>query len=105
MMWGYGGYGGYGFGGGMGIGMLLFWGVIIFAVIMMVRGLGGNSNPPASGARIQDKTALDILGERYARGEIERAEFEQRRNELSETRVASANQKRGVGEARATEAS
>jgi len=85
--------------------MLLFWGLIIFAVVMMVRGLGGTSDPLASGVTIQDKTALDILGERYARGDIERAEFEQRRNELSETRVASANPRREVGEARATEAS
>lgn len=77
MMWG---YDGYGFGGGMGIGMLLFWGLIIFAVVMLARGFGGGAG--ASQPRLRDKTPLDILGERYARGEIDRAEFEQKRSDL-----------------------
>ena len=81
MMWGYDGFG-YG-AGGMGIGMLLFWGLIIFGIVMLVRGIGGRSSSSGSEARARDKTPLDILGERYARGEIDQAEFEEKRRDLS----------------------
>jgi len=78
MMWG---YNGFGFGGGaMGIGMLLFWGLIIACIVLLVRGFAGRSNAGQFVAR--DKTPLDILGERYALGEIDKSEFEQRRNDL-----------------------
>ncbi len=75
------GYDGFGFGGGgMGIGMLLFWGLIIFGIVMLARGFGGTSN--ASEPRVRDKTPLDILAERYARGEIDTSEFQQKRSDL-----------------------
>ena len=80
MMWGYDGFG-FG-GGGMGIGMLLFWGLIIFAIVILARGFGGRSSSGAIEPRARDKTPLDILGERYARGEIDKAEFEQKRSDL-----------------------
>lgn len=78
MMWGYDGFGG----GAMGIGMLLFWGVIIFAIVMLVRGFAGSSRSNAGEPATHHKTPLDILGERYARGEIDKAEFEQKRADL-----------------------
>ena len=79
MMWG---YDGYGFGGiGMGISMLLFWGLIIVAIVLLVRGFGGSAGGQAP--RLPEKTALDILRERYARGEIGKAEFEEKRRDLS----------------------
>lgn len=69
-------------GGGMGWGwfgfplMLLFWGVLIFAVIMMVRFWSvGHSNS----SRIDP---IDILKERYARGEISVEEYEERKRNL-----------------------
>ncbi len=80
MMWGYDGFG-YG-GGGMGIGMLLFWGLIVFGVVLLARGFGGMSGSVASVPTVRDQTPLDVLGERYARGEINKAEFEQKRNDL-----------------------
>lgn len=80
MMWG---YDGMGFGwGGMGIGMLLFWVLIIAAVVVLVRGIGGGRSG-GSEPRARELTALDILGERYARGEIGKAEFEQKRHDLA----------------------
>lgn len=79
MMWGYDGFGYGGF--GMGIGMLLFWGLIIAAIVVLVRGFGGSSK--GSAPRLPEKTALDILRERYARGEIDKAEFEEKRRDLS----------------------
>lgn len=64
----------------MGIGMLLFWGLIIFGIVMLARGFGGTSS--AGEATVHGKTALDILAERYARGEIDKSEFQQRRSDL-----------------------
>jgi putative membrane protein len=83
MMWGYPGFG-PGF-GGFGIGMLLFWGLIIFAIVMLVRGFGGRPGPHASEPRLSHKTALEILAERYARGEIDKSEFEEKRKDLRGT--------------------
>ena len=65
----------------MGMGMLLFWGLIIAAIVVLARGFGGKSEGGAPGLR--EKTALDILGERYARGEIGKAEFEEKRRDLA----------------------
>ncbi len=79
MMWGYNGYGLWG--GGMGLGMLLFWGLIIAAIVVLARGFG--ARPGGSEPRLCEKTALDILGERYAKGEIDKAEFEQKRGDLA----------------------
>ena len=80
-MWGYDGFG-YG-GGVMGIGMLLFWGLIIVAIALLVRGFG--ARPAAGEPRLREKTALDILRERYAKGEIDKTEFEQKRGDLGAT--------------------
>lgn len=78
MMWG---FDGFGFGGGMGIGMLLFWGLMIAAIVVVVRGFGDRRDRSESGAR--DTTPLDILRARYAKGEIDKSEFEEKRRELS----------------------
>ncbi len=63
--------------------MVLFWGGIIVAVVLLFRWLGGGSTgataPPSPG-----KTALDILKERFARGEIDKDEFEERKRLLSD---------------------
>ena len=75
-MWGH--MDGYGWGwGGMGFGMLLFWGVLIAVVVLLVRNCSGTCS-----GRAREKTALDLLKERYARGEIEREEFEQKKRDL-----------------------
>jgi putative membrane protein len=65
----------------MGIGMLLFWGLIIAAIVVLARGFGSKSG--GDEPRLREKTALDILGERYAKGEIGKAEFEEKRRDLS----------------------
>ncbi len=70
--------------GGMGWGMMgmsLFWILLIVAIVLFVRSMQGADT---SSGRRQEKTALDILKERYARGEIERDEFEQKKRDLSE---------------------
>jgi putative membrane protein len=80
MMWG---YDGIGFGGGaMGIGMLLFWALIIAVVVLLVRGFGGGRSVGTE-FTLRERSPLDILGERYARGEIDENEFEQKRHDLA----------------------
>lgn len=79
-----GGMEGFGFGGGMGfggLGMLLFWGLVIGGVVLLARWLFAGSSPGIA-APARGKTALEILGERYARGEIDKDEFEQKRRDL-----------------------
>lgn len=69
------GYNHYGMGFG-GLGMILFWLALIVLVILLVRlFINGREGP-------RQRTALDILEERYARGEIEREEYLQRRADL-----------------------
>lgn len=80
MMYGNWGLGGPGF-FGMGFGMLLFWALLIAGVIAVLRWLivgPGRRTPPA-----ERSSALDILAQRYARGEIDREEFEQKRLDLT----------------------
>ncbi len=79
MMFGNWGYDGPGF-FGMGFVMLLFWALLIAGLVVLLRWLAagpGRRAPPAEGG-----SALEILAQRYARGEIDRAEFEQKRRDL-----------------------
>ena len=74
-MWGH--WNEYGYGWGMGIGMLLFWGILIAAIAALAKYSLGSR---ASGRH--EKSALDLLKERYVRGEIEREEFEQKKKDI-----------------------
>ena len=73
-----------GWGGvGMGIGwlfMLLFWGLIIVAGVFLVRWLWDQGRPASRGEG--GESALEILRRRYARGEIDREEFEAKKRDL-----------------------
>ena len=63
---------------------IVFIAAAVAAVVVVVRWLGGSHGvtPPSPPA----KTPLDILKERYARGEIDKEEFEERRRVLDESR-------------------
>lgn len=79
MMWG-GGYGWF-----MGpIVWLLFIVVAIVVVVLLVRWLGVSGGAPESGAGAPRKTPLDILKERFAKGEIDKSEYEERRKVLEQ---------------------
>jgi putative membrane protein len=78
MMGQFGAGGGWGFGG---IFMLLFWGLLILGVVAIVKWIFSGSGERRDAS--PGKTPLRILEERYARGEIDREEFEQRKNDLS----------------------
>lgn len=58
--------------------MALWWGVLILVVALIVKWL-----LDAGTGRRSDGAAREILAERYARGEIDREEFQKRRRDLN----------------------
>lgn len=80
--------------GGLGTGgwivmilmMSLFWAAVIFAGVMIFRGTarGGRDGAPVDGARYRNP--MDILDERFARGELENEEYQARKAVLLGTK-------------------
>ncbi len=65
--------------------MIVFIAVVIVVVVLAVRWLGGAGHGAAAPPHAPPgKTPLDILSERFARGEIDKDEFEERKRALSE---------------------
>lgn len=56
--------------------MVVLWGVIIWAVVTLINRIGGRDD------RRGRSSAMDILEERFARGEIDRQQFEAMREAL-----------------------
>ena len=76
--------GGYGIAGQGGwflgfVFMILMWLLVAGGVAALMKYLFTSSGGAKGGARSR---ALDVLGERYARGEIDKAEFEEKRKDL-----------------------
>ena len=85
-------YGGWGMGSGMmggygagwfgGIVMIVFWILIlvglIFLIKWLIQSIGRDKATGSSGNR-----SLEILKERYAKGEIDKQEFESKKKDLS----------------------
>lgn len=74
------------YGNGMGTGdwvlmiaaMTIFWGLVILAGVMLFRG----ESARRGGLGTQDRGALELLDERFARGEIDREDYEARKSAL-----------------------
>ena len=76
-MWGNGmGWGGWLL---MTLTMVAFWAVVVFGIVALFRGTG--EAVPRGGSHQRD--ALQILDERFARGEIDAEEYRSRQNQLS----------------------
>ncbi len=77
--------GGWGMMGGfswwwfMPIFMILFWGLVIWGIVALVRGLSGSRGSDSSRA----DSALEVLKKRYARGEINKEEYEEKKKDLA----------------------
>lgn len=93
--WGYGG--GYHYGAGMMYGgwgggifgwlmMFLVFVLVVAVVIGALRWVFGSGRRTSAAPRSAGKTALEILEERFARGEIDKAEFEEKRRLLSDSK-------------------
>lgn len=87
----YGLYNGYGGWGGMmgwlggGIMMVVFWGLVIWLVVSLIRNSHGKGHHMCGhGHDMQDKenSPLNILKERYAKGEITKEEFESMKKDI-----------------------
>lgn len=79
-MWGHMGEYGYGWGWGFGgLFMLLFWLLVLAGLVALLRWLFSHENKA-----LPQNRALEILAERYARGEIDREQYEQMRRDLEE---------------------
>ena len=73
--------GGWGMGWFGPIFMVVFWGLVITGLVLFIRWLVQGSG---RGAQVGSESlnAIEILKERYARGEIDREEFEQKKQDL-----------------------
>jgi len=69
------GYGLSGFSGGFL--MILFWILVVVGIVALVKYAMSNTTKPG-----HEKSALDILKERYAKGEIDKDEFETKKKDL-----------------------
>jgi putative membrane protein len=78
--WGWGMHPMWGFWGFWGIGMmvvmLVFWALVIVGVVLGIRWL------ISQGIETRSDSALEILRQRYARGEINKEEFEAKKTDL-----------------------
>jgi putative membrane protein len=78
MMGGYGMTGGFGFGW---IFMILWAMLIIIGIVVLVKWI---SAPSAAEKHSGESRALNILKERYARGEIDEQEFQKKKHDLTQ---------------------
>jgi len=66
-----------------GVMMIVFWGGIILLIVLLVRSFGGSGKSGGLNASPR-ATPLDILKERFAKGEIDKKEYDARRKVLSD---------------------
>lgn len=72
------GFGGHGWGWGMGFGWIIGLLILIAIIWIVVKSMNKNNRS----LKPNSKSPLDILKERYAQGEIDKQEFEERKRDL-----------------------
>jgi putative membrane protein len=78
------GPGTYGWGMGWfgGIFMIVFWILIVIGLVFLIKWLIQSTKGDSASTRSSSSSALEILKERYARGEINKQEFEEKKRDL-----------------------
>lgn len=71
---------GYGMGWGWSIIMIAFWIAVIAGIIFLIRWVVTSTDKGSAAGR--EDSALEILRKRYARGEIDKEEFEEKKKDL-----------------------
>ena len=76
---------GFGWGGWIagGLMMLLFWGGLIALIILAFRSFSQSSGKETPRDNWTADTAVGIVKQRYARGEISKSEYEEMRQDLT----------------------
>lgn len=62
--------------------MVIFWVLVIVGLILLIKWLWLHTQTGSSPASDRSSSALEILKERYARGEIDKNEFENKKKDL-----------------------
>lgn len=65
--------------------VMFFWTVVVVGIIAVLVKLALGAGKSSSGD--ESETAMQILEKRYARGEIGREEFEERKSVISKTKL------------------
>ena len=60
--------------------MIVFWGLVIVVLIFLIKWISGSTRGDIE--RPGKSNALNILKERYARGEIDKTEFDEKKKDL-----------------------
>ena len=74
------GWGGHWFGG---LFMILFWILIVLGIVYLVRAFASRGGAAGAGKNLPEPP-LEILKRRYASGEIDKPEFEEKMKALTE---------------------
>jgi len=70
-------------GRGGGLGMVLFWVIVIVLVALVIKWIVPKANKREK-SQDDSSAPMDILRQRYARGEIDKAEFKEKKKVLKE---------------------
>lgn len=68
---------GYGMGYGMWVLWLIFWILIVVGIVLLIKYLWEHG-----GIKVEQESALEILKKRYAKGEISKEEFEEKKKDI-----------------------
>lgn len=71
---------GFDWGGWGAIGMLVWWILVIVGIVVLIKWFAGREG---GGICRPGRDAVDILKERYAKGEIDREEFKEKKKDLA----------------------
>lgn len=75
--------GGWGYGYGYGLAHMIIWVVILIAIIIGIVWLVRSLSAKDDRVLPRRRAGLDVLEERYARGEINREEYLQKKQDMS----------------------